>query len=268
MIQLLKCRIKKILKFNKIFICSFLIFSIFGGHHFSFGADNSLLPSLSITGEYDDNVLFARSEPEPIDDYIAIVSPGLLYDYDTERLSLDLSALLDIRKYDEQTELDTVDQRYALETQYQALERFGLFGYLSYIKDTTFDSYLEETGRVSFLEDRERSDAGGGFTYQITERSDITPKYEYTNVNYDETGSVDYFRNKLILSYNYKFKNQRDIFTLQPSYYKYNTIGHERESTRVEKSDNYTFSIGWQHPFSETFQWKIFLGVRYSSPGI
>jgi hypothetical protein len=129
-------------------------------------------------------------------------------------------------------------------------------GKLSYLKDTTLDSELEETGLVNRREDRERYSGGGGLSYQLSERSDVGMEYTHTKTDYDGPGQVDYDMDAVVLSYNRAFNNQRDLFTVQP-YYTY------RDSD-ISRADNYGLSFGWAHGFSETLNLTAFLGVRYT----
>ncbi|MCD6271338.1 MAG: hypothetical protein J7K30_00485 [Deltaproteobacteria bacterium] len=135
-------------------------------------------------------------------------------------------------------------------------ERLTLSGDFSYIKDTTLDSELEETGIVNNRENRRRYDSGGGMVYEISERNDFGCDYMFTKINYDEDDKVDYERHTVKFPFNYYLKNQRDTLTLQPEY--------SFRDSDVSEVDNYKLSIGWSHLFSETFTLKVFAGGRYT----
>ena len=65
-----------------------------------------LLPSLELSGEYDDNVLLTPDNE--IDDFIWIISPGLAIELPSRRYSARVGYRADILRYMENDELDTV----------------------------------------------------------------------------------------------------------------------------------------------------------------
>ena len=216
--------------------------------------DITLVPSLDIRGEYNDNVLFERTNE--IDDYLATISPALTLEYATELLNLESKIGVDFLRYVDQTDLNTENQRYEFNGGYRFTERWALSGDFSYIKDTTLESELEETGLVNVRQDRHRYNAGGGLSYQVSELSDMSINHIHTKTDYDFVGNVDYDRDVITLSYNRHLKSERDIFTVQPSYF--------NSDSEVSEVDNYGLSLGWSHSFSETLQLRAFLGGRYT----
>jgi hypothetical protein len=212
------------------------------------------VPSIAFRGEYDDNVTFVRTDE--ISDYLGIISPALTLDYASELLKLNAKGIVDVLRYADEKDLNTENQRYLVDAKYRFMERWAISGNFSYIKDTTLDSELEETGIVNFREDRERYNAGAGFSYQVSELSDIGADYEYLKTDYDEEGLEDYDYNTILFSYNRKFNDGIDIFTVAPRY--------TRGSSDVSDVDGYRLSFGWTHLPSEIYRVKIFLGVRYT----
>jgi hypothetical protein len=216
--------------------------------------DIALVPSLDIRGEYDDNVLFERTKE--IDDYLATISPALTLDYATELLNLESNMGVDFLRYADEKDLNTQNQRFALNGGYRFTERWALSGNFSYIKDTTLESELEETGLVNVRQDRHRYNAGGGLSYQVSELSDMNINYIHTKTDYDFVGNVDYDYDAITLSHNRHLKSERDIITIQPSYSNWDY--------EVSEMDNYGLSFGWSHSFSETLRLRAFLGARYT----
>ncbi|MDY6953083.1 MAG: hypothetical protein SWE60_16365, partial [Thermodesulfobacteriota bacterium] len=139
---------------------------------------------------------------------------------------------------------------------YGLMERFTLSGNFSYLKDTTLDSELEETGLVTLREDRERYTGGGGISYRLSERSDVGLDYSYRDTRYDARDLSDYDSHGVTLSYNRYFNDQRDIFTIQPYY------THWESDT--SEADNCGLSLGLVHGFSETLRLTAFVGARYT----
>lgn len=216
--------------------------------------DVTLVPSLRISGEYDDNVFF--NSTDEVDDYLTIISPGLTFDYATELLNLQSLIVVDFLRYFDETELDTENQRYDLNGRYQLASKWNIAGNFSYIKDTTLESELEETGIVHLREDRKRYNAGGGLSYQMTELTDLNFNYTHTVTRYDSEDNVDYDYDNFSLLCNRKLKNQLDVLTVRTNY----SIFDSDE----EKTNNYELLLGWFHKFSETLDLNASAGPRYT----
>jgi len=219
----------------------------------TYAAEITVTPSIGLRGEYDDNILFDRTGE--IDDYAWITIPGLSLDYITSRFSFSLSGLADIIRYVDETDLDTENYTTGLTAEYRTSEYLTLSARGSYIKDTTLDSELQETGLVLGRSDREAYTAGGGIVYSINEFSDITLDYTFTNVDYDLEEYVDYKEHSVSATNSYTFNDRRNEFRIRP-YYRY------RDSTD-DDVDIYGLSLGLTHRFTETFEASIDAGARY-----
>ena len=108
--------------------------------------DITFLPSIAVRGEYNDNVYYTRFSELVESDYLARIKPAFTFDYATELLDLQSSFDIDIVRYANEDDLDTVDQHYDLNAEYQMMERISVSGNCSYAKDTTLESELYETG--------------------------------------------------------------------------------------------------------------------------
>ena len=232
----------------------FILFFIFCLTNAAFAGQVSLLSSLGVKEEYNDNVNFDRENE--IDDYITTISPAFKLGYSTALFDINAETILDFLLYHYEPDLNEENQEYNLDAAYRMTERLTLSGDFSYIKDTTLDSELEDTGIVNVRENRRRYDSGGGMVYEISERYDLGCDYLFTKINYDEDDKVDYERQTIKLPFNYHLKNQRDTLTFRPEY-------SFRDSDTSEV-DNYKINVGWSHLFSETFTLKVFAGGRYT----
>ncbi|MGB5896241.1 MAG: hypothetical protein WBG58_18850, partial [Ignavibacteriaceae bacterium] len=83
-----------------------------------------LIPSIAVRGEYNDNIFYTVDDTE--DDFITTVSAGLELIERTERLDLDLSALLSPFYYADYSILDDVDQNYMGKVSYKINPSFGV----------------------------------------------------------------------------------------------------------------------------------------------
>lgn len=240
---------------NRFLLICFLIFPISFSIFVplvSLARDVTLVPSIDIRGEYNDNVTFTRTNKK--DDFLATISPGFSLNYVTELLDLQSNITLDLLRYLDETNLNTENQRYELDAGYQLMDRYTLSGNFSYVKDTTLESELEETGLVSVREDRERYKAGTGLSYQISEISDMSVTYDYAKIDYDWAGNVDYDLDAVILSYNRQFNNRLDVFTLQ--------LYYSQTDSEASEVNNSSLSLGWSHLFSEHLRLAGILGAR------
>ncbi|MBN2704927.1 MAG: outer membrane beta-barrel protein, partial [Deltaproteobacteria bacterium] len=217
-------------------------------------ADFTFNPSFSCRGEYDDNINFDNDNE--ISDWLGIFIPRLETSWQDERFDLRGSAEAEIRRYLDEGQYDDEYQRYHLNGSYQATERLSLEAGAGYIRDSTLDSELEETGIVEDLYLRERWDVDGGLRFRLGERVFSSLNYGYGNTSYEGPGNVDYDTHSLVGSLSWLLKNQRDQVFLQPSYYHY--------ESDVSQVDNYGLSLGWNRTLSEKLTLNCYLGLRYT----
>lgn len=218
------------------------------------GGEVTFIPSIKLTGEYSDNIDFTRTDK--ISDYRAGANPAIDFGYDTDLLKLKSGIAVNVLRYAEETELNTENQRYEIDGIYNVSEKLQLKANLSYIKDDTLESEIQETGQITVRADRERYNGGCGFTYYVTELSDIGISCNHAKTDYDWYGNVDYDYDSVVLSYNKKLKNLLDVFTVQPYYTHYDS--------KASDVNNYGLSLGWLHVLSETLSLTAFLGARYT----
>ncbi len=216
--------------------------------------DYNIIPTLILDQEYNNNILYTRTKE--LSDYISYVTPMLVLNHKTERLDVSTSFAADFLFYWQYSELNTINQRYSLDGEYKLTERWMLRGLGSYVKDTTLDSQLEETGAVAIRQNRERFKAGGGFGYKMTERSIMDFNYLYVDTRYQKEFGVDTRFNSGELAYRRRLKNERDIISVIPRF----TYG---DSDRWDIY-NYTLNLEWKRRFSEIYDLSFMVGGRYT----
>ena len=214
----------------------------------------TIVPFIQIRGEYNDNIAFSRTDKK--DDYITTATPGVTFNYETELLNVRSNVSVDILRYLDETDRNTENQHFELDIGYLLQEKIRTSGSFSYPKDTTLESELTETGLVTVLADRQRYDAGGGLSYQLSELSDIGLNYMHREFKYDWSGNVDYDSDNLDFTYRRSFNNQLDVFTFRPYY--------SRTSSEASEVDTYGTSFGLRHIFTETLTFNSSLGGRYT----
>lgn len=217
-------------------------------------AENTLVPFLSLTGAYDDNLFFSRSNT--VDDFLVTVAPGITWEHRSELLTVKSSNIVEIDRYLDEKDLDTEKYDLALEGVYRFLPRWEGSWLLSYIKDTTLDRELqEETGFLIERSDRERYEAGGGISYEVSPVSSVGATYSFTGKDYESETLVDFDRHLVGLSYSRKLKTQSDTISVLPTY-------SSRDSD-LNTIDEYSLGLAWDHNFSPIWKLHTLLGVRY-----
>jgi len=216
--------------------------------------DITIVPAIAFKAGYDDNVLYSRVFE--ISDYVGIISPALKLDYATEVFNIRGSGLVDVLRYAQEKDLDYERQYYRLGGDYRFSERWKFDGDFAYTKDTTLQTELIQTGIVNVRSPVDRFDGDLGLSYQLSELSDIGVKYAYLNRSYEFPGYDDYYANSISLPYNRQFNDGLDTFTVEPRYTRLNSENND--------SHGYRLMFGWTHRPSETYQFKAFLGPRYT----
>ena len=217
--------------------------------------ETKLVPSLNLTGEYDDNVFFSRDNI--IDDFLFAVRPSINLEYQSELLSVNSLNGVEIDRYADEKGLDTEKYDLELNGVYRFLPRWNGSWLLSYIKDTTLDRELtQETGFLIERANRERYEASGGLSYELSQVSQVGINYSFTRKEYELPTLVDYDRHLVGLSYNRKLKNEIDTVSILPSY--------SSQDSDLNKLDQFILGLAWDHPFSSIMKVYALLGVRHT----
>lgn len=216
----------------------------------------SVTPRLALRGTYDDNILFSEKEKDKIDSSIVTVSPSLELDYKTLLSSVSLMGDWDIKRYLDESDFDRTDQNYRLRANHNIENRLDAGADFRFYRDTTLNTYLQETGRVVDLVERDYLYAGGHIAYDVTLLSGISAGYRYQNASYDNDTYPDYDNHRANIYYYHRLKSQVDKLSIGPSYY-------HREND-YNKVDSYTLDLGWDREWSRTLNTALAVGARYS----
>ncbi len=113
-----------------------------------------------------------------------------------------------------------------------------------------------QTGIVNIRSPVDRFDGDLGLSYNLSELSNIGVRYRYVNRSYKAAYLNDYYANSISLPYNLQFNDGLDTFTISPRY--------ARLISENKDSHDYRLMLGWTHRPSETYQFRAFLGPRYT----
>jgi len=202
--------------------------------------------------EYNDNIMFSRTNPD--DDMILLIRPGLDLGYKTEQLELSSEISADILRYKKHSNLNGEYVSLDMEGRLNPVERLQLNAGISGIKDTTLDSELQETGILITRDNRMTLNADGGVSYNINEQSDVGIAYSFAKIDYDSENNTGYKGDSISLTYNRRMMNMKDVFTLQPYC--------SRNDSGMYNVENLGLYGGWARQINETWSLSAALGVR------
>ena len=212
------------------------------------------VPQLRVNGGYNDNILFTSTEP--VKDFYTSVRPEIDMGLASDRYDLQLRSYAEITRYLEEMDLDTENYRGEMDGRYRLSPRLDISGGLLYVKDTTLDSELEETGRLVARNDRDLYQGDAAMAFGLDEVSEMDVEYQYRSIDYTSGDSIDRISHRLRIPYKRWFNDRLDQVTLRPSY--------TRTETEDDRNiDYYSVSFGWMHTFSRTLRMRNFVGYGY-----
>ena len=217
-------------------------------------AEVKLTPGLAVGGAYDDNVLL--STEQKVSSSIVTVSPSVNLDYKTLVSNLRLKADWDILSYLDESDLDRTNQYYRLSGDHQIKERWKTSADFKYFRDTTLNTYLQETGRVIDRVERDYFDAGGRVGYSITDISWLSAGYRYENASYEGDIYSDYDSHRGNLFYSHRLKTEVDTLSVGPSYY--------HRANDFNDVDQFALNIGWARDWSSISSSDASIGATYT----
>lgn len=218
-------------------------------------ADISFTPKLNLGAAYDDNIFM--SENDKVDSTIFTVSPRVEVDYQTLLSDYTLTADLDILRYQDESDLDRTNQYYYLEGKNRFGERWETDLDLRFYRDTTLNSYLQETGRVIDRVERDYVSADGSLSYNLTRVSGISASYRYQTASYENDRFSDWDRHSGGLNYYHRLKTEIDVLSIGPSY-----SYRDNDSNEV---DSWALNAGWNRDWNDITHSDATIGARYTN---
>jgi hypothetical protein len=223
--------------------------------NFAGAAETKVIPRLAVGAAYNDNVLL--SAEDEVDSTIITVSPSLEFDYKTLLSNLSFKADLDILSYLDESDLDRTNQYYRLNGDHQIAERWTTSAELRFYRDTTLNTYLQETGRVIERFERDYFDAGGRVGYNLTNVSWISAGYRFQTASYEGDVYSDYDSHDVNLYFSHRLKSELDVLYIGPSYY-YRT-------NDLNDVDSFALNFGWKRDWSSITSSDAAIGARYAN---
>lgn len=252
-------------------LCLLLFFSL---ADLAAAASIEYTPSVAVNGQYNDNILFQRTDV--VDDFLLNLAPSLKFNYLDEQFTLKSFAEIILRRYLDETQYDREDYELDLWAGYRMTERLALKGRINYKKDFTLESSeinagddftepddigdgsgdVVEPGIERFYSERERYRAWATLRYSLTEVSDMNIGYRYLQREYDLDANTDSKISTVNVNYLRQLAGEKN--TIGPGF------SYTRYTSDVSDADSYALTFRWDHKFTETMRLESNIGARYT----
>jgi hypothetical protein len=221
------------------------------------GDELEINANLAVRGEYDSNIFWAPRNKQS--DYILTIKPGLDLIERTERLDLKLSAEVAPFFYQDNPDLNEVDQDYRGRIGYQITERFTGRADTAFIVDHRPNRDILATGIVQSLDRRERYYFGAGINHQPSEKLALDVAYDYSRDEWDsELFSLsDVTRNFANIGLSYNLGKWLELTTGRMN------IGYADYDYDTSRTRTLSGAVGFKHLLSELFTLQMDGGMRY-----
>ncbi len=223
----------------------------------SFSADSGLQPSISVSEEYNDNVLNAQTHRD--EDFITRVLPGFTGYYRTSRLNVDGSYFLDVNYYARKTYTSTAAHRLQLQSSAELLKN------LAFLKvDDSFEKVSLDPARNRSAEsvfqgqtDRNSFKAEPFLRFNPASTNTTTVGYRYLNTRYKGEGNADKRDHVFFLSSVFELTGL-DTFVVSAE--------HTKENNTFLKFEKDDVFLGYTHVFSEGSDIFASVGLSVFNP--
>ncbi|MDJ0784829.1 MAG: hypothetical protein QNJ22_22885 [Desulfosarcinaceae bacterium] len=243
----------------------------------SHGADYALIPQLRLEGNYNDNVFFDPEDEDRQEDYITIVSPGLLWRRHAERSLGEVFAQGRFVDYQEEEDLDKTDQLYRGTFDYQATEHLDLGATARYTIDNQIDRDIDVTGLAVGTAERRRQDYGVTMELLISENTHLDLFGGYREEGFDDAEFFDNWGVDLVMGLRHRPKLWLNtILHGQVAYRHYDFNRDQTETdlllgnTRITETeednvtDNVALTVGVENRRTERLTLSVHGGARFT----
>jgi hypothetical protein len=221
-----------------------------------FADEFRLLPFITLRGEYNDNIFFSFGDED--DDWISTISPGLRLVDRTERLNSELYGRLDLLYYADNSDLDSTDGEAFGRLRYQVSPRFGFYTRAGYAKTSRPDRDIVETGLVQSAEPRDRYQFDAEGTYQITEITASSLRYDFDKLEYDDAEFIDSTIHRV--QWGLVWDADRWVPNTDTRFF----LGYANGDYETSQVDSYSATVGAEWDYSEIWSVSADAGVRYT----
>jgi hypothetical protein len=227
----------------------------------SIAAEFNVIPSLSLSEEYNDNIFLDSSNSKKEEAFITKVIPGIETFYKTERTDLRLSGRLQQSWYSRLSYLDELDQYYNGSINYILTPSLSVSGRAGYTVDSQPDRDILETGLQLTDDKRQRVNYGVSGAYAINEKMNASLSYDYSKDTFlgSDPLTSDTESNNANLGFT------RDLGTYGPGPLTGRmNFGYSRYLYSDSTVDSYRATVGLSSSLSEKWGFLIDVGARRS----
>jgi len=217
--------------------------------------------TMGVRQEYNDNIFFDEDDAES--DFITTGIFGVDLGYVVERLQAHAIGRWEGYTYQDNSDLDDVDQDYRLTLDYRFTPRLkgGLSG--AYIRDFRRDREVETTGVVFENEERTRYQLDTAWEYLLTEITALNLTATYWKDDYERDPTFqEEFRDLEAYGGNIGLSQALRVFN-RPTYGRLN-LGYYNYRYEFSETDYYYLNLGFSTQLSETYTLLLDAGPRYT----
>lgn len=219
----------------------------------------TLVPAVSVKEEYNDNIHFGKQKKGS---FISAVSPKVSLLQRTERLSVNITAILDVLYYSSATNLNTTDQNYWGTASYQFTPCFKAAVSAGYMRDSPTDRILETSGLV-IRTPREQQDYSIVGKYLFNEKTGGSLTYAYQQINYSTSLLTDIYAHFFNLGIEYDLDRILP-FTKVRGEAGYNHADYSTGVVDVARADTFSLSLGASRMIHELWSVSADVGGKIS----
>ncbi len=211
-------------------------------------------PSITLSGSYNDN-LQLLSDPDKREVYGRSFSPALSFHSLSGKLDLRGTLSSKVTRYSKASRFDTTNYLFSFSPQYRLDRGIGSLN-TSYLRDTSLQQELLETGLALKRADRSALTLNPTWRHSFTERSSLHLSYNFKRVDFvsgPAFGLFDFKDQSASASLNVQVTDVNNL-TASLSY------SENKVSVLNLRSETFSTQIGGGHRFSDSFQARLSLG--------
>lgn len=213
-----------------------------------------LVPGLALKEEYNDNVFLAGNSRRT--DFISTLTPSLDISRTSERSNLSFSSGINWLNYARNSGLDSVDYFVQSGINYQFDPRLSISAGGAYVRNSRPDRLDVNGLSLKSGSDRQNYQISG--SYAVTEKSNSTVSYAYSQEVFDNPGLVSTKVHSVSFGQDYDLDRYLRQARLVGNF------GYSLNLTNTSLVDNYTVSVGLTKKIHELWNISMNAGGRYT----
>jgi len=216
-----------------------------------------LVPSLAAREGYNSNIFFTPQDP--VDSWVAKVTPGLDVSGKTERLDAAAGGNVTWWSYSEDSNLNTFDYDVRGRAAYRFSDTFRASATAEYRKESTPERVFEDTGLVQNFQVDYRQNYTASAEYTLSEKAASTLSYAYEKLEYPDRPLQDGASHFADLGFSYNLSRFATETKARMD------LGFGRGEYEGLDVYNYTLTVGVFRAVHELWSAQVDVGGRYTT---